>query len=136
MHPASMPPSPPPSMPPPMPPWPVVSQDDRTLAMLCHLLAIFTGFLGPLVLWLVKKDSSPFVDLHGREALNFQLTLLLVSVCATALVFTLFLAFFVGILLLPALFLISVGAIVLEIMAALAAQRGDCYHYPCSIRFV
>lgn len=135
MEPASTPPLLP-TLPPSLPPWPVVTSDDRTLAMLCHLLAIFTGFLGPLVLWLVKKDASPFVDHHGREALNFQLTVLLASICLAALTFVLLLAFFIGILLVPVLMALSIGALVLEIMAALAAQRGEWYHYPWCIRFV
>ena len=53
---------------------PEVSKDARNMAMLCHLLAIFTGFLGPLIIWLIKKDEDPFVDEHGKEALNFQIT--------------------------------------------------------------
>src|SRR6478735_7706961 len=71
--------------PPPLPSFPMaggnpagVSEDEKVLGMLCHLLGILTGFLGPLVLWLVKKDSSAFLDHHGREALNFQITVMLV----------------------------------------------------------
>ena len=124
---------PPPIPPPTFPAWPTVTADDRTLGMLCHLLAIFTGFLGPLVLWLVKRDQSPYVEHHGREALNFQLTVLVASICLTALMFTLL--FFVGILVMPAILVISAGALVLEIMAALSAQRGEWHRYPCCIRF-
>src|SRR5690348_1357609 len=53
---------------------PAPDKDAKTMALLCHLLPIFTGFLGPLIIWLVKKDSSPFVDDQGKEALNFQIT--------------------------------------------------------------
>ena len=53
-----------------------VSKDARNMALLCHLLAIFTGFLGPLILWLLKKDDDSFIDEHGKEALNFQIALL------------------------------------------------------------
>jgi len=49
------------------------SQDDRSMAMLAHLLGIFTGFLGPLIIWLMKKDQSPFVDDQAKESLNFQI---------------------------------------------------------------
>ncbi len=46
------------------------------MAMLGHLLAIVTGFVAPLIIWLIKKEESPFIDDHGREALNFQITLI------------------------------------------------------------
>jgi len=106
------------------------------MAMLCHLLALFTGFLGPLILWLVKRDQSPFVDHHGREALNFQLTVLVASVCLGAMTFVLMFAFLIGLLLVPVLMAASIGALVLEILATLAAQRGEWYRYPCCIRFI
>lgn len=104
------------------------------MAMLCHLLSIFTGFLGPLILWLVKKDSSRFVDHHGRESLNFQITVFLVSFCLGAMAFVM-MFFFIGILLIPLLMAIGVLALVAEIMACLAANRGEWHRYPCTIRF-
>ncbi len=110
------------------------TEDDRTMAMLCHLLSIFTGFIGPLVIWLVKKDSSRFVDHHGRESLNFQLTVLLASICLGALAFVL-MFIFVGILLIPVIMAIGVLALVAEIMACLAANRGEWHRLPCTIRF-
>ena len=54
-----------------------VSSDEKTMAMFCHLAAFagvvipFGNIIGPLVVWLIKKDSSPYIDYHGREALNF-----------------------------------------------------------------
>ncbi|HTL31303.1 MAG TPA: DUF4870 domain-containing protein, partial [Tepidisphaeraceae bacterium] len=48
---------------------PPPDKDSKTMALLCHLLPIFTGFLGPLIIWLIKKDSSPFVDDQGKESL-------------------------------------------------------------------
>lgn len=110
------------------------TEDDRTMAMLCHLLSILTWFVGPLVIWLVKKDSSRFVDHHGREALNFQLTVFLASICLGALAMVL-IFFFVGILLIPVIMAISVLALVAEIMACLAANRGEWHRYPWTIRF-
>lgn len=105
------------------------------MAMLCHLLSILTGFIGPLILWLVKKDQSRFVDFHGREALNFQITLFLVmfglSMVAMVLMFV-----FIGILLIPVIMVLAILALVAEILAAVAAQKGEWYHYPCCIRFV
>lgn len=139
---ASPPPFPAPgTVPPVMPPalFPAgihVREEDKTMAMLCHLLAIFTGFLGPLILWLVKKDSSPFVDHHGREALNFQITVFLVMMGLMAMVFILMFVFFAGFLLIPVIMILQVLIIVAEIMAAVAAQRGDWHRYPFCLRLV
>jgi len=52
-------------------------QNARNMAMLCHLLGLFTGFVGPLILWLLKKDEDPFIDRQGKEALNFQITVVI-----------------------------------------------------------
>ena len=53
------------------------SPDAKTMGMLAHLLVIFTGFIGPLIIWLIKKDQSPFVNQQGKEALNWGLTLMI-----------------------------------------------------------
>src|ERR1700761_2896163 len=58
---------------------PAPDKDSVTMGMLCHLLGIPIGFLGPLIIWLVKKDTSPFVDDQGKEALNFQITRLIAT---------------------------------------------------------
>lgn len=101
--------------------------------MICHLLAILTGFIGPLIIWLVKKETSPFLDHHGREALNFQITVFLASIVLGGLVFGLM---FVGIgfLLLPLFFVVPILALVAEILACAAANRGEWHRYPCCIR--
>lgn len=113
-----------------------LSEDTKTLAMVFHLLGIFTGFVGPLILWLVKKDeNNAFLDHHGRESLNFQLTVALVMVCLGALTFVLMLVV-IGVLLIPVLIAIPVIALVFEIIAAIAAQRGEWYRYPLAFRFV
>ena len=69
------------------PEQPEVSKDAMSMAMLCHLLAIFTGFLGPLIIWLIKKEDAPFVNDHGKEALNFQITVLIAMVASGLLTF-------------------------------------------------
>ena len=117
------------------------SPDDRNMAMLCHLLGIVTtytiglGFVGPLIIWLLKKDQSPFVDAHGKEALNFQLTLLLELVCGGVAAFMLTFVL-VGLLLFPLLALVPLLALIPEILACLAASRGEPFRYPLSIRFI
>lgn len=103
--------------------------------MLCHLLGIFTGFLGPLILWLVKKDQSAFIAHHGRESLNFQLTLLLTMFALGSATFMLMFVL-VGIALVPLFFIVPILAMVLEIIAAVAAQKGEWHRYPLCIRMV
>ncbi len=105
-----------------------VSKDARNMAVLCHLLAIFTTFIGPLIIWLLKKDEEPFVDNQGKEALNFQITVVLAM-----LVSTLLSAVCIGI---PLLIAIPIVDIVFCIIAAVKAGNGIAYRYPLSIRLL
>ncbi len=107
---------------------PETSKDATNMAMLGHLLAIFTGFLGPLIIWLIKKDEAPFVDRHGKEALNFQITVLIAMFAAGLLSFVC-----IGVLLMPIIWLVDM---IFCILAALAASRGEEYRYPMTIRLV
>ena len=124
---------------PPLPaPEALVSAEERTLGMLIHLLALFTGFIGVLILWLVKKDESRFVDHHGREAFNFMLSQLIYYICLISImmvigVVTLGLGFFI---LLPVIFVFIIGTIILGIMACVAANKGVWHRYPLTIRFI
>jgi|SRR5687768_15566134 len=103
--------------------------DSRTMAMLAHLLGILLGFLGPLIIWLVKKDK-PFVDDQGKEALNFQLTAIIGwIVCVMLACFTLGILFF-----LP--FVWWVVLLVFSIIACIESNKGNAYRYPINIRFV
>lgn len=104
-------------------------ENERSMAMLCHLLAIFTGFVGPLIIWLVKKDEAPFVDDQGKEALNFQITIAIATIACAVLIP----AGVVGCALLPLLYLANV---VLCIMGATRAHAGERYRYPVCIRFI
>ena len=107
-----------------------VSSDDKTMALLAHLLGIFTWFIGALIIWLVKKESSPYVDDQGKEALNFQITVGLGYVAAS-----LFSCITLGLgaLVFPAIYVLNV---VFCIMACVAAGNGERYRYPVSIRLV
>lgn len=127
----------PPAMPPATPPDapPLPTPDERSMAMLCHLLGIFTGFVGPLILWLVKKDESRFIDHHGKEALNFQITYLIIYIIAFAVVFVLCF-FIIGFILLPALFVIPIIAIALGAITCASAQRGEWSRYAGCIRLI
>ena len=104
------------------------SNDDRNLAMLAHLLGIVSGFVGALIIWLIKKDQSAYVDEQGKEALNFQITMLIAVVGAWMLMFVL-----IGFVLLP---LLLVANFVFCILAAVAVSNGKNYRYPVSIRLL
>lgn len=104
------------------------NKDDNTMALLVHVSAIFTGFVGPLIIWLIKKDESPFVDAHGKAALNFQLTLLIGYVVSVILFIVL-----IGIL---TFFACLILGLVFPIIAAMKANNGEFYKYPLSINFI
>jgi len=112
----------------------VPSKEEKTLGLVCVLLQFlcyFTGLgglIGPLILWLIKKDSSRFLDEIGKETVNFQITLLIAGfIC-----FILFIIV-IGFLLLP---IVGIYALVTIILAALQANEGKVYRYPVCIRFI
>jgi uncharacterized Tic20 family protein len=96
--------------------------------MLCHLGGIIGGFVVPLIIWLIKKDQSKFLDDQGKEALNFQLTMLIAMVVSSASIMV-----FIGIALFPAVVVIN---IVFCILGGMAANKGELYRYPFTIRFI
>jgi uncharacterized protein len=104
------------------------TQDERNLAMLAHLLGIFTGFIGALVIWLIKKDESRYIAEEAKEALNFQITVGIAFVLAWMLAFIL-----IGLFLIPVLFIAN---FIFCIMAAISASKGNAYKYPIAIRLV
>jgi uncharacterized protein len=110
------------------------AQEERTWGMLAHLSA-FAGlliplgfFIGPLVIWLTRREQSPFVDDQGREALNFNISVLLAGVVCGALVFV-----FIGFLLIIAL---GIYWIIMTIVAGIKAGEGVRYRYPLILRLV
>ena len=110
-------------------PKPTEANKDACMwGMLAHLLAIFTCFVGPLVIWLVKKDEHPFVDEQGKEALNFQITMAIAWIVSALLTFVCIGAF-LGIA-------VSVVDIIFCIIACIKANGGEAYRYPVSIRFI
>jgi len=105
-----------------------VSQDSKNMGMLCHLLGLFTCFLGPLILWLIKKDNDQFVDSQGKEALNFQITVIFAIIASYILMIV-----FIGIFLWLATIICD---LIFCIMASVAASKGENYRYPVSIRLI
>ena len=107
-----------------------VSQDDKTMGMIAHLSGIVTGFLGPLVIWLINKDKADkeWVTTEAKEALNFQITIAIAMAVSIALMIVL-----IGMLLVP---VVAIAALVLAIMAGLKANSGESYRYPFTIRLI
>ena len=113
--------------------------DTRTWALAAHLsalLCLFIGFpfVGPLVVYLVKRDD-PFVRRHAAEALNFNLSVMLYAI-ALGIATIVGLLFIVGLLLLPLFLVLAIVWIVLLCLAAAKAGQGAEYRYPLTIRFV
>ena len=104
------------------------SSDDRTMAMLAHLLGAFTWIIGPLIIWMMKRESSPFVDDQGKEAVNFQLTATILYLIAGPLTC-------VGIGLVVYA-VVPIVVLVFCIIAALSAQKGERYRYPLCLRLI
>jgi uncharacterized Tic20 family protein len=104
------------------------SQDARTMAMLAHLLGIVLGFLGPLIIWLIKKDEEPFVDDQAKEALNFQLTVFIAMFISGLLI-----CLVIGLVTTPA---IAIADLVFCIIAGLKANEGEAYRYPLTLRLI
>ena len=110
------------------------SQDEKMWAMFCHLSALvgfiipFGNIIGPLIIWAVKKEEMPLVDEHGKEALNFQISMTIYFIVAAFLVLVI-----IGIPILIALGLFELFAIV---VAAIKANDGKKFNYPLTIRFV
>ena len=108
---------------------------ERTYAMFTHLSLLTVHMLVPVIpavaLWLIKRDKSPFVDDHGREAINFQISLVLYTLIAWPLA-TLLTCGIGAVLIIPIYALGIIGMVV----AAVAAHKGEYYRYPATIRFL
>lgn len=108
--------------------------DERNWALFAHLAALlgyvfpFGGIIGPLVVWLLKKDEMPFVDEQGRESINFQITMLIAALICIPLVFIV-----IGV---PLLFLVGIFDLIFVIVAAIKASEGTHYRYPIAIRLL
>ena len=106
-----------------------VSSEARQWAMICHLSGLILGFgVGPLIVWLLKKNEHGFVDEQGKEALNFQITMLLAAFAGVILALVL-----VGFLILPA---VGVMMVVFPIIAGIKANEGVHYRYPLTLRLI
>ena len=102
------------------------NDEDKLWALFAHLSGLAgLSLLGPLIIWLVKKDTSPFVEDQAKEALNFQLSILVVALVLGATC--------VGAILIP---VIAIGGLVYAIIGGMAAYRGEFYRYPYTFRMI
>ncbi|MGG4038489.1 DUF4870 domain-containing protein [Heyndrickxia ginsengihumi] len=104
----------------------MVTRDERMLAMAIFVLSLFTTIIGPLLIWLLKKDSSTFIDFYGKEYFNFLISYAIYSLIARILTIVL-----IGFLILP---LLGVGYFLFTIIAAIKAYSGYKYRIPFVIR--
>ena len=137
----------PPPAPAPMPEQPsdLPSAEEKQWAMFAHLSALVGGlltsavggwgvFIGPLAIWLIKKDTMKFVDDQGKEALNFNIT---VAIACFALVLLSIVTIGIGLIIaIPAWIVIGIGWLVLTIIAAVKSSNGEFYRYPMTLRLV
>ncbi|QNP42209.1 DUF4870 domain-containing protein [Lysobacter solisilvae (ex Woo and Kim 2020)] len=102
--------------------------------MLAHLSSLagffipFGNVIGPLIVWLIKKDTMPFVADQGKEALNFNITVAIAAIISGILIFVV-----IGFLLLA---VVAVGWLVLTILACIEANKGVAYRYPFTLRLI
>ena len=111
-----------------MPQQEAISVDDKNWALFAHIGTFFGGLFVPLIIWLTKKDESPFVSEHAKESLNFQISLMIYLMLGVILCFIL-----IGILVLIAL---SIFSIWVTVKATIEASHGRSYHYPLCIKIV
>ena len=115
-----------------------ISKEERTWAMIAHLSAFamyLTGIghiLGPLIVWLAKREGKPFIDDQAKEALNFQISVTIYAIAGVVLCLTVILMI-IGI---PFLILLGVFQIVCMIIAAIKASDGVAYRYPLTLRLI
>lgn len=131
-------------------------QNVRTWSMLCHLSALagllfsLGAVIGPLLVWQIKKNELPEIDPHGKEAVNFQLTILIINIIAGIIIAAVlgvgfgfgrmwsspFTVFSGGFGLIGILAIINLIAWILAIIAGIKANNGEFYKYPFSFRFI
>ncbi|HEY5613467.1 MAG TPA: DUF4870 domain-containing protein [Lysobacter sp.] len=123
-----------------------LSSEERQWAMFAHLSALVGGiltsgwagslgcFIGPLIIWMVKKDSMPFVDDQGKEALNFNIT---VGIVFLALLLLSIMTLGIGLIIaIPGWIIVGIAWLVFTIIAGIKANEGVAYRYPLTLRLI
>jgi len=101
------------------------TSDERTMAILSHILTLVAGFIAPLIIFLIKKDESPFISAHAKESLNFQIT-----------IFIIILGLFITIIGILLIWLVGIFSLVCVIIATIKSSEGKLYRYPVNFRFI
>ncbi len=120
-----------------------LTPEEKTFGMVCHLSALalfvlpsFGNIFGPLIIWLIKKDQSAWIDRQGKEALNFQISIVIYVFAA----FFLMLLLVITVIGIPLAVLIGLGLaafwLIMVIMASIKANNGEDFRYPLNIRFI
>lgn len=105
-----------------------VSADEKNIVVLTHIGGTVFSFIPALIVWLLKRDDSPYIADQAREALNFQITVLIAQVISSILIVIL-----IGFVLMGIIWLAN---IILCIIAAVAASKGEYYRYPFALRLI
>ena len=133
------------TIPPSPPPSGMPSEEERNWAMGAHLSSLAGGlltsalggwgwFIGPLVIWLMKKDTMPFVADQAKEALNFNI--MVTAIFVILLILTILSLGIGALLTVPVMLIVGIGSLVFTIMAAMKAKEGIAYRYPATIRLI
>ncbi|MDX8045870.1 DUF4870 domain-containing protein [Gracilibacillus sp. S3-1-1] len=104
------------------------NSDERMFGMLIYLLSFFTTVIGPLIIWLLKREESSFVDFHGKEYFNFFISYAIYGIITLLLMFVL-----IGFLLAP---IVGIAGFVFTIIGAVKAFNGEEYRFPLIIRII
>lgn len=113
---------------------PMTPSEERSWALLVHLSGLagvvfpFGNIIAPVVLWIMRRERSAFVDDQGREAINFQISFTIYAIVSAILIILL-----IGIVMLIAL---GIAWVVLTIIAAVRANEGVSYRYPMTLRLI
>ncbi len=105
-----------------------IAADDKNIAVITHLAGMLFSIFPALLVWLLKRNDNAFVADQAREALNFQITILIAQAVSCILVFVVIGFLFLG--------LVWLANIFFCIMAAIAASKGEHYRYPLTLRLI
>ena len=103
----------------------IPTSDEKTMAILSHILNLVAPIVAPLIIYLIKKDESPFIASHSRESLNFQITVMLA--CAILFITVIGLLF---------IWVVGIFSLICVVIATIRASEGKLYRYPMSLRLI
>lgn len=106
----------------------MIKQEERLLAAAIYVLSLFTTIIGPLIIWLIKKDESDFIDYHGKAYFNFLISYFIYGIISAILILVL-----IGIVL---AWIVGVMAFIFTIVAAYKAYKGEAYKIPLTIEII